>query len=428
MAINDFKKSNDLLGKALEVIPTASQTFSKSYLQYPRGASPLFISRAQNATVVDIDGNEFIDLVNGLMAIVLGHNYPAINDAIASQLANGISFSLPSTLEYQLAHKLTDIIPCAEMVRFGKTGTDVTSAAIRISRAYTRREKILVCGYHGWQDWYIGSTTRDLGVPASVKDLTEAVPYNDLQRLEELLKTESFAAFIMEPTNVHAPKRNYLSSVRELTQKYGTLLIFDEMITGFHYDLGGAQKYFDVTPDLACFGKGMGNGMPISAIVGSKPVMSLMKDIFFSGTFGGEALSLAAALAVIDTIEREDVVQHMWRMGARISDHVTRCINENNLEEVVSISGYDPWTVMQFMDIEQYNSNQLRTFFQQNMIQQGVLIMQSNNISYAIRDDEYNIIANAYSDTFNKMSHYIQGARLDSELLSPVIEPVFKVR
>ena len=282
-----FVRSNELYERALKTIPLASQTFSKSAMNFPRGASPLFFERGQGAYVWDYDGNKYVDYVLGLMPIILGYCDPDVDEAIRNQLNNGIIFSLPSDLEVQLSEKLIELIPCAEMVRFSKNGSDVTSAAIRLARAHTGRDRIAVSGYHGWHDWYIGTTARNLGVPKSVQDLSSKFIFNDPDSLERLFKTDpvGFAAVILEPTGACEPEDGFLERVRELCDQYGVVLVFDEIVTGFRVDMGGAQRKYGVTPDLATFGKAMANGMPISTIVGRREIMKLMDDIFFSGTF-----------------------------------------------------------------------------------------------------------------------------------------------
>lgn len=426
--IKNFTASHNLLQKALKIIPLASQTFSKSHIQYPEGFSPLFIKNAEGARVTDIDGNRFIDLVSGLMSNVLGYNDLEINEAICNQLKKGISFSLPSELEYELASLLLEIIPSAEMVRFGKTGTDATSAAIRLARAYTKRDKIIACGYHGWQDWYIGSTSRNLGVPRVISELTSLIPYNDLNIIEKKLRTEEYAALIMEPTNINPPKLGYLESVRSLTHKYNTVLVFDEIVTGLHFALGGAQEYFNITPDLSCFGKGLGNGMPISAIVGKVEIMKLMDDIFFSGTFGGETLSLAAGIAVIKKMQQEPVIKHLWEFGQKLADGVQSVVDYYNLSTAIKLNGYAPWKILSFHDFNSFSSQSIKTFFQKKMIESGVLILGSHNISYAMKDAEFDEIITAYDKTCNALKISLDKGTLLSDLQCPVIQPIFKVR
>ncbi|HUE19460.1 MAG TPA: aminotransferase class III-fold pyridoxal phosphate-dependent enzyme, partial [Stellaceae bacterium] len=274
-----YKKSEELLQRALRVIPLGSQTFSKSFTQYPLGVSPYFIQRGKGGHVWDVDGNEYVDFVNGLCAVTLGYDDADVTRAVKAQLEDGVIFTLPHPLEMQVAEAIVDMVPCAEMVRFGKNGSDVTAAAVRLARAFTGRDHVAVCGYHGWQDWYIGSTARNRGVPEAVRRLTHGFTYNDLESLKRVLTEHSgdVAAVILEPMNSQAPKDGFLEGVKELAHRHGALLVFDEVITGFRFANGGAQEFFGVTPDLACFGKGVANGYPVSAIAGRADIMKLME-------------------------------------------------------------------------------------------------------------------------------------------------------
>ena len=290
-------------------MPGCAQTFSKGPQLFVQNVAPNFLARAEGAFVWDVDGNRYIDWINGLGTIVLGHCNPVVDETVRAQMKRGMSFSLPSTLEVELSEQLCKLIPCAEMVRFGKNGSDVTSAAVRIARAITRRDKVACCGYHGWQDWYIGSTSRSLGVPEAVRQLTIPFPYNNLDALSQVFKEHKngIACVIMEPLAFDMPQEGYLEEVKTLCRRNGALLVFDEVVTGFRVALAGAQEYFGVTPDLACFGKGMANGYPLSAIVGRAEIMSNFTEVFFSFTHGGEALSLAAGLATIQEMVRKEV-------------------------------------------------------------------------------------------------------------------------
>ena len=281
--MKSYEKSNEFLQQALKIIPLASQTFSKSITQYPAGVSPLFIDKGDGSNVWDIDGNRYIDFVNSLLAVSIGYNNPIINDAVIKQLQLGVTFSLPSKLEHEVASLLVELVPCAEMVRFGKTGSDATSAAIRLARAYTGRDLVASCGYHGWHDWYISKTTKNLGVPNTIGKLNYTFSYNNVNQLEEILENQpgKFAAIIMEPMNVEFPLDGYLQKVRELATKHGAILIFDEICTGLRFAKGGAQEFFGVTPDLCAVGKGLANGFPLSAVMGRKEIMELNSKIFF---------------------------------------------------------------------------------------------------------------------------------------------------
>ena len=251
-----YEKSNRILEQAEKVIPLGTQTFSKSKIQFPVPLAPLYLERGQGSHVWDVDGNEYIDLVSGLLPITLGYCDPDVDGAILAQLKKGISFSLASSLELELAELMTELIPCAEMVRFGKNGTDATSAGVRLARAFTGKNHILALGYHGWQDWYIGSTTRNLGIPKEVGQFTTKVPFNDIESIITAYKSldGDVAAIILEPFSAQVPNEGYLEFIREFATENNVVLIFDEVITGFRVHLGGAQAYYNVTPDLAAFG------------------------------------------------------------------------------------------------------------------------------------------------------------------------------
>ena len=248
----------------------------------------MFLKNGKGARVTDVDENEYVDFIQGLLPNILGYADERVNKAVASAVENGHSFSLPTSLEIELAEKIISLIPCAEKVRFGKNGSDATTGAVRVARAFTGRERVAICGYHGWHDWFIGSTSRDRGVPQGTKDLTHKFEYNSPNSLETLLNQHKgeFACVIMEPVNFEWPDADYLNEVKKLAHEHGALLIFDEICSGFHFGLGGAQKLFNVIPDLATFGKAMGNGWPISCIAGRADIMSVFEDAFLASPLG----------------------------------------------------------------------------------------------------------------------------------------------
>lgn len=425
-----YSRSQDLLKRASKTIPLASQTFSKCYQQYPAGAAPLFVSHGQGGRVWDVDGNAFVDCVGGLFPLILGYRDPDVDDAVRKQLNRGISFSLSTELEAELAERLVKRVPSAEQVRFGKNGTDATSAAIRLSRARTGRDRVAVCGYHGWQDWYIGVTTRHKGIPGAVRELTHVFQYNNLGSLEELLDAHpgEFAAVIMEPMNVVEPNPGFLESVRDMTHRHGAFLIFDEIITGFRFDIGGAQTVFGVTPDMTSFGKALGNGMPISAIVGHADIMREMEEIFFSGTYGGEALSLAAGIAVLDKLDREPVIQTVMANGASLADDVMGMIKERDLQDVIAISGWPSCKFVVFKDHPAMRKEVVRTIFQREMIKNGILIINAHALSYAHDEACLTQIRAAYTATLDVLADEVKLGNVEARMDIPVIEPVFKVR
>ena len=425
-----YRKSNALLARSKKVIPLGTQTFSKGFTQFPKGAAPLYLERGDGGRVWDVDGNEYVDLICGLLPIVLGYKDKDVDEAIKRQLECGISFSMATELETELAERLTEIIPCAEKVRFGKNGTDATSGAIRLARAYTGHSHIIACGYHGWQDWYIGATTRNKGVPEAVRELTHRVPYNDLDSVRRIFKSHknNIAAVILEPMNVTEPEDGFLQELKELVHAQDALLIYDEVITGFRYSLGGAQELFDVTPDLAAFGKAMGNGMPISAVVGKAEVMKEMEEIFFSSTFGGETLSLAAAIAVIDKMKEEPVIEKIWETGAALAKQVNALILNKGLENVISLSGKAPWKILQFHEHENASKEVIKTLYLKEMLANGVLTHGSHNICYAHNETDQIKVLEAYKNTLEILSTELAKPGVEDRLGLPVIYPVFSVR
>ena len=426
----NFQKSNKLFKEVKKVIPLASQTFSKSYLQYIKGAAPLFITRGRGAYVWDVDGNRYIDFINALLPVVLGYHYKAVDDAIKAQLKKGIIFSLPSPLEHELARLLIKHIPCAEMVRFGKNGSDVTTGAVRLARAVTGRDHVAACGYHGWHDWDIGSTVRNLGVPKSTQAMTHRFVYNDIGSLEKIFKRHKnkIAAVIMEPMNYEEPKDDFLRKVQKLAHKNGALLIFDEIITGFRFGLGGAQKLFGVTPDLAAFGKSMANGMPIAALVGKRNYMEKVGDIFYSFTFGGEALSLAAAIATIKEMERKNAIGVIWEKGKYLQDKLNRLIEKHALQEIIKIKGKPCWQVVMISPFKGFSDLEIKSFIQQELLQVGFLWYGQHNMSFSHTKADIEKLLKEYDRVLAELRNALDNGTLRKRLAGEPITNIFKVR
>ena len=424
-----YRTSMEWLARAERSIPLGSQTFSKSRTQYPYGVSPYFIRRGEGAYVWDIDDNRYTDFVNSLAAVNLGYGDPDVTRAVTEQLQGGVIFSLPHPLEAVVAEKLIEMIPCAERVRFGKNGSDATSGAIRVARAFTGRDHVICCGYHGWQDWYIGGTARNKGVPQATRELVHFVPYNDLPGLEQLLLEyrEKTAAVMMEPMTVAFPAAGYLEGVKELTHKHGALLIFDETITGFRFANGGAQELFGVEPDMATFGKGMANGFPISAVVGHAEIMREMEEVFFSFTFGGETLSLAAALATAEKIQREPVVERLQALGTKIQEGLQRRIEQYECQGFLQVGGHPAWSFLIFKDCTPYSSWQIKTLYLQEMFDRGILTLGTHNLSYAHSEQDVQVLLAAYDEVLPILREALRG-KLELALLCKPLEPLFKVR
>lgn len=422
-----YAKSVEMFHRASKVIPTASQTFSKCWTQYTFGATPLYIEKAKGCLVWDVDGNQYIDYAMALAPVILGYCEPRVDAAVRRQLEKGVTFTLSSPIEIEVAEKLCEFIPCAEMVRFGKNGSDATSAAVRAARAYTGREIIACCGYHGWQDWFIGTTTRAEGVPQAVRKLTIPFNYNDLNSLEKIFRDHpgQVAAVILEPVGVVHPKPGFLEGVRALTGENGTVLIFDEVITGFRMSKGGAQEYFNVIPDVAAFGKAMANGMPLAAVVGRRDIMTLFGDIFFSMTFGGETLSLAATAETLKIFEEENVLDRIWSEGRRLMEGTEALIRKHNLSSTIKIIGYPPRHIFDFSDTEAGSGLEIKSFFQQECADRGLLFSGAHNVSYAHTAEIVDRTLSVYSEVFGSFVKAAQWG-IRSALKGEVVQPVFR--
>lgn len=425
-----YRRSEELLEQALELIPLGAQTFSKSITQYPRGAAPLFIERAEGSRAWDVDGNEYVDFNNALAAITLGHSDLDVTAAVQEELRRGTIFSLSSEIEIEVAGLIVEAVPCAEMVRFGKNGSDATSGAIRAARAFTGRERVAVCGYHGWQDWYIGSTARNKGVPKCTRELTHVFGYNNLCSLERLFADhpQEFAAVILEPMNVAWPEGSFLEGVVDLARQHGAVSIFDETITGFRYSFGGAQEYFGVTPDLACLGKGLANGYPLSAIAGREDIMREFEEIFFSFTMGGERLSLAAAKAAITKTRGKDVPGALARQGQKVLDGVCERIERHGCNEFLLISGHPSWSFLVIKDAPTTDMWQIRTLFMQEMLGRGILTHGSHNMSYAHSDEDAGQLLDAYDEVLPILAAAVADGDVCERLRCEPLKPLFRVR
>lgn len=425
-----YRKSEELLDAALELIPLGAQTFSKSLTQYPRGAAPLFIERAEGSHAWDVDGNEYVDFNNALCAITLGHCDPDVTAAVEAEIRRGTIFSLSSAIEIEVARLIVDTVPCAEKVRFGKNGSDATAGAVRAARAFTGRDRVAVCGYHGWQDWYIGSTLRNRGVPQATRELTHSFGYNDLASLQQILETHpgEFAAVILEPMNVFWPDEGFLQGAVDLAREHGAVSVFDETVTGFRLSVGGAQELFGVTPDLACFGKGVANGYPLSVVAGRDTIMREFEEVFFSFTMGGERLSLAAAVAAISKTRDLNVPVVLARRGQKILDALQRLVRESGCEEFLSVAGHPSWSFLLIRDAESADQWEIRTLFIQEMLQRGILTLGSHNMSFAHGEDDVDLLLSVYAEVLPILSSAVRAGDVRKRLRCEPLRPLFRVR
>jgi glutamate-1-semialdehyde aminotransferase len=416
--------SQSLLQRAERLIPGATQTLAKGPSQYVRGVAPAYLSRGEGARVWDVDGNEYIDCNMAIGPLSLGYTYGRVDEAIRQQLQNGITFSLMHPLEVEVAETIQRIIPGAERVRFSKTGADVTSAAVRLARAFTGRKKIACCGYHGWHDWYVGTTPRSHGVPDEVRGLTRTFDYNDADSAACAVDADT-ACVILEPTLFEAPRDGFLLSVREICNERGALLIFDEMWTGFRLSLGGAQEFFDVSADLAVFSKAIANGMPLSCLTGRAEILELLdEEVFFYTTFGGEALSLAAAQATLAELEEKEVPSYLHKLGDRLRDGYNHIAEELGMDYTRAV-GYGPRHLVTFA-ARAGNPLEMKSLLQQELIRRGVLWSGLHVLSFSHTDEDIDYLLGAHREALTILRDAVEGRIVAGMLEGLPVEPVFR--
>jgi len=428
VAFNDnypvIDKSDELYKIALDLIPATTQTLAKGPQQNVKGIAPKYLEKGKGSHVWDVDGNEYIDFNMGIGPLSLGYAYPKVDDAIKKQLEDGITFSLMHPLEVEVAKLIHEVIPNAESIRYSKTGADVTTAAIRVARAYTGREKILCCGYHGWHDWYISVTDKNRGIPKAIDDLTFTLNYNDIQSVKDSIDSD-IAAIILEPFVFVPPKDNFLNELRKLCDDNGILLIFDEMWTGFRIALGGAQEYFGVKADMATFSKAVANGMPLSILTGRKKVMKVLdEDVFFYTTFGGEALSLAAAKATIEELRDKNVSAYLAAQGKKLKDGYNKIANELGMDFTKCI-GYECRSLITF-DAKAGNPLEIKALMQQEMIKLGILWGGFHNISFSHTDADVEYTLKVYREVLPIIKKAVDEKSVMKYLKGEPVAPVFR--
>ncbi len=331
-----FATSERLYEEACRLV-VGGTTQAKSPQNYIPGEYPIYAARGQGAYVWDVDGNYFIDWILAYGCLALGYCVPEVDEAAIREIREGFAFPLTRPIQNRLAELLVELIPCAELVHFFKAGSDATSAAVRVARIYTGRDKVARWGYNGWHDW---CCHRPAGIPASVRQNTLHFRYNDLNSLEDVLNRHrgEVACVIMMPLEVQPPAPGFLEGAQDLTHRHGALFILDEMRSGFRMALGGAQEYYGVTPDLACFGKAMSNGYAISALVGRAEVMQSLLQSHLSSTFYTNSIAMAAAVANIERMKCGDVIPHLWAIGQALQDGLRQLIRDSGVQaEVVGV-------------------------------------------------------------------------------------------
>lgn len=396
--ISSDSESELLRTRAHRLIPGGAHTYAKGDDQFPAHA-PHVIARGKGCHVWDSDGNEFIEYGMGLRAVTLGHAFEPVVEAAYRQMQLGANFTRPAKIEIEAAERLLEIIDGAEMVKFAKNGSDVTTAAVKLARAYTGRDLIAICGdqpFFSTDDWFIGTTELNAGIPACISALTLKFRYNDLPGLAELFAAHpgQIACVMMEAETVSPPIPGYLKEVKDLCEEQGALLIFDEMITGFRWHLGGAQKFHAVAPHLSTFGKGMGNGFAVSALAGQRKFMRLggldhdqPRVFLLSTTHGAETHALAAAIETMRIYREFGVADFLWEQGERLRTLIQHSIDENRLHGYFEVLGRPCNLVFGTRDQNHERSQPFRTLFMQELIRRGV-IAPSFVISFSHSDSD----------------------------------------
>lgn len=411
-----LNKSNEYWKEANNLILSGTQLYSKGPETHIKGVSPIYIEKGKNAHVWDVDGNGYIDYDMGLGPILLGYCYDPVDNAVVQQMKKGMGFSLVSPPELEYAKLCVENIPCAEKVRFLKTGSSSTEAAVRIARTYTAKKHIIRGEYHGWHEWTTaGESVRQGGILDELKQYIHKFEYNDFDALEKLFKEYKgeIAAVIVEPVILESPKDNFLENMLQLCHDNGALLIFDEVVDGFRFSIGGAQKYFGVTPDLATFGKAAANGMPLSIVAGKKEIMDFVdKKIFISTTFGGETLSLAAGIAVMNELKNKNVTEKIWSIGRKIKEETNDMAERIGVN--IKLEGYHCRMAFDYRDSKGKRDWLYNSIFMQECVKRGVLLGWSIFPCYTHTDEDIDFTLNVFEDAMKVYKKALESGNPES--------------
>lgn len=395
-----LEKSNALWQEAQDKILSGCQLYSKGPETHIEGVSPIYIDHGKDAHVWDVDGNEYIDYDMGLGPILLGYQYKAVDDAVLAQLRRGMGYSLVAPEEVEYARLCTKHIPSAGKVRFLKTGSGATEAAVRIARAYTGRNHILRGEYHGWHEWTAAAeSVRQGGLLPELRSYVHKFEYNDLDKVQEYFETYrgEVAAVITEAVENDAPKGDFLKQLKEICHANGALLIFDEVVNGFRFSIGGAQQYFGVTPDLSTFGKAAANGMPLSIVAGRKDIMEEVdKKIFISTTFGGDCLSLAAGIAVMKELESGEVNRAIWEKGTYLQENFRKLAKD--IDVPIDLKGYPCRMSLEYTDYAGKRDWLYNSIFMQESVKRGVLLGWNIFPCYTHTREDLDFTLNVFED------------------------------
>ncbi len=450
---NKYQKGFEISERFHQIVPAASHTYSKGEDQFPY-VSPRIMSHADGAYCWDVDGNQFIDWAMGNRVFILGHNNKAVNNAVKEQIDKGLNFTRPGILEYELAEFLVEFLPVAEMVKFGKNGSDVTTAAVKLARAYTQRTHVAYCKQHPFysvHDWFIGTTQMSEGVLETEKKYSLGFNYADIESVKKLFaeNPDQIACLILEPVKNDKPcgtctknchrgvckegASHFLTELRELCTQHGVVLIFDEMISGLRFDLKGAHHLYGVYPDLATFGKCISNGFSFSLLAGKEEIMKLGgmkydgKRVFLlSQTHGSETCGLAAAMATLKECQKVDVNAHIWRIGGMLREGFEKIAQKHQVTNHVRMIGFDcnPQILCTHQDGTYYP--ELHTSFHEEMIENRVLIPWIS-ITYAHTEKELEQTFEAFEKAMAKVANIVHnGLDVNDSFVGDAVKPVFR--
>ena len=425
-----FSKSNEIKEKAIELIPHQTGTFSRRADSFVEGIFPTYIKTADGSHFTDVDGNRYLDYLCGLGPITLGYNYKPVNDAIIEQLKQGILFSLPHPIEVECSEEISKIIPNAEMVKFEKSGSNAVTGAVRAARYLTKKNKIAYCGSGGvWHDWQAAMVSRDGGVPDFNKELIFVFEYNDTEGLEQIFENNKneIAAIVLEPTIYEKPENGFLNKIRKIADENGAILILDEIVTGFRFDIGGCQKYFDFEGDLVCFGKGMGNGLPITAITGKSEFMKAFDDLWVSSTNNSEALSLAGTIAVINEMKEKNTIKSCWNQGTKLFEKWNQIVASYNIN--AKLVGYPIRMKMECLDTNGNESIILKSLVLQEMVKKGIFMSQGVSfLSYSHSSEDIEFTLNALDETCKTISRIGNESEYENYLEGEIPKTVWSMK
>jgi len=434
--ITNFEKSDSMIKRAQELIPAGCHTYSKGPDQSPL-LGPKMISHGKGSHVWDVDGNEYIDWAMGLTAVSLGHAFEPVLAAVRSELEKGVNFQCPSPIESELAELFLKSVPSADMVKFAKNGSTVTTAAVKLARAYTGKKYVAFCSDHGffsYDDWYIGVKACNSGVPEEMASLTLTFKYNDIASVEALFQQHpgEIACVILEPMEFDFPVDNFLHKVKDLCHKNGAVFILDEMITGFKLGFPGIHTELGIEPDLSTWGKGVANGFSTCMLAGKKEIMNLgginhdkERVFLISTTHGAETHSLAAAIASITYTRDHNTIDSDKQKGLVINKEVNALIKKHNLEKHLELKGHPCWQLMVFRDKDGLASDGLKTLFYQEVIKHGILFRGTFNLSVSHTEEDMQKTFEAFDQA---MVVYAKGVEEGYEkyLVGEPVKPVFR--